>query len=136
MRKNYHSTLKDIAAFFKRHPGIPVGVIATCVAIALLLQVYTISQLTADVNEQRHTTNLTNQIVKRVEENSEGRKAQLNQLQSHVDCIFLLFSQPNHGTLSITNLTGCKLTSSNSYVQPDTSPPAQNAVPEYQQTPN
>lgn len=66
------------------------------------------------LDNQTHILKQQQQTVEALNSLSKEQKSQIDQLQQHIDCVVSLFTQPNRLNLVITDISNCKLTSTNS----------------------
>lgn len=106
------SRLTSFRGFFRRNSiNIALTVIVLALAAILFLNAVTLSQLQHQLDNQQR-------ITKEIQASGDERSDQLHKLNSHIDCIVHLFAQPNHQSLTITDIQQCRLK------QPASAPPA------------
>lgn len=85
--------------------------------IVVVISVLGINQL----NNFGNQTKASNRIIQNQQKtlsalarNSKIRTQQIHELQTHIDCIVELFTQPNRANLTITDINDCKIAANSS----------------------
>lgn len=99
---------------FKLASGVFGAVLVAGLTLLLVIGLSTLQAVDKQLASQKNLLDSQQKILSQIQSLGKQQTTQINDLQSHIDCIVALFQQPNRASLTITDLETCKLTPSSS----------------------
>lgn len=89
--------------------SIGATIIIVAMGTILFFQTLALSKLETELNGQQILINQTKNLASSLNSNAKDRTAQINELNRHLDCIVVFFSQPDRTQKAITDIDTCTL---------------------------
>lgn len=106
--------MKRLGSFVRRN-NLTIGFCIIAIALGTIL--FMLAAATAELQHQQDTENTILSQIKGVTDqlntNAKDRTDQINQLNRHLDCIVLFFTDPNRSQKTISDIDTCTLKNTN-----------------------